>query len=379
MWIHRDVPALGASDYERTLARFVDYVADLPGVRAVYRFGSLSHPGISDLDVLVVVADDVSPWTLQGILAATRTDPVTRFLFAHPPVVVPEAEVSGVRWVHTLSGLEPVWGVVREIPPPPEAVRRWLWVAEYVDFTFAVRSVLRSLEGEDVGLRGLLLLLTSCVHSLRAASEISEVSMHLPFEERLRALREGAVAHRLGGLQAVVEAAQHLVGALRKADHVVAEVLAAQGAVSPAPVREVVPWADGRFYAFEFPLRSSDGAVGGRAWWRRLGLDPRVEVYPSFYLGQFATYALGSGPFGRAHRALFGARWAALLTDPAYREVLLRRVEVVERIYEVVRRGGLLPMVPLGIGFRDPERIRPSRRRRLVRSLVARRRIPGRS
>jgi hypothetical protein len=377
MWIHRDVPALSAADYERTLARFVEYVSDLPGVQAVYRFGSLSHPGISDLDVLVVVADDVSPWTLQGILAATRTDPITQFLFAHPPLVVPEAEVAEVRWVHTLDGLGPVWGVALDVPAPPEEVRRWLRVAEYVDFTFSVRSVLRSLE--EVGLRNLLLLMTSCVHSLQAASEISGIVMHAPFAERVRALREGAAAHQPQSLQGVAEAAKHLVEALRKADRVVAEALVAQGATAPTPVREVVPWADGRFYAFAFPLRSSNGVVGGGLWWRYLGLDPRVEVYPSFYLGQFATYALGSGPFSRAHRVLFGTRWAALLTDPGYREVLRRRLTLVERIYEVVRRGGLVPMVPLGIGFRDPARIRPSRRRRLVRGLLARQLTAGRT
>lgn len=376
MWIRRDVPALSAADYERTLARFVEYVSDLPGVQAVYRFGSLSHPGISDLDVLVVMADDVSSWTLQGILAATRIDPITRFLFAHPPVVVPESALAEVRWVHPLSGLEPLWGRVLDVPSPPEGVRRWLRVAEYVDFTFSVRSVLRSLE--EVGLRTLLLLMTSCVYSLRAASEISGVSMHLPWEEHLLALREDVAAHRLGGLQAVVKAVRGLIGALRQADRVIADVLVGQAATSPTPVREVVPWADGRFYAFEFPLRSSDGVVGSGAWWRYLGLDPRVEVYPSFYLAQFATYALGSGPFGRAHRAFFGTRWAALLTDPAYREVLLRRLEIVERIYAVVRRGGLVPMVPLGIGFRDPARIRPSRRRRLLRGLLARQLTAGR-
>ncbi len=378
MRIYRDVQPLTPAEYGRVLDRFVGYVSELPGVRAVFRFGGLSHPGISDLDVLVVVSDDADAWTLEGIPAAAQGGALARYLFAHPPLVVPEGEVSRVRWVHTLYGLEQLWGDPVELPPPPAEVRPWLTLAEYVDFTFSVRSVLRSLEGGDVGLRGVLHLLTSCVHSLRLASDLLGQPIHAESEKTVWRLRDRA-CEGTANVQEVREAVAAVMGRLRQTDRALAEVLVRDGAVAPEPVRECVPWADGRYYLFAHPLRDTNftASLAGRWWWRELGVDPRVDVYPAFYLAQFSAYALSDGPLGRAHRLLFGTRFARLITRSTYAEVLRERVEVTERIYGVVRRGGLLPMVPLGIGFRRPESIHPSRRRRWLRGLVLREAFRG--
>jgi hypothetical protein len=368
--MYRDVQPLTLTDYHRVLGRFVGYVSRLPHVRAVFRFGGLRHPGISDLDVLVVVSDDADAWTLEGVLAATRGGALALYLFAHPPVVVPESAVDRVRWVHTLYGLEQLWGAPTEIPPPPRHVRPWLALAEYVDFTFCVRSVLRSWEGENVGLRSLLLLLTSCVHSLHLASELLGWPVHEEAEEAVQGLRD-RVCEGVADFQGAREAAVAVVQRLREADRALAERLVQKGVVASEPVRECVPWADGRYYLFESPTQNTAKPPAGR-WWRHLGVDPRVEVYPAFYLAQFSTYALSSGLLGRAHRLLFGTRFARLVLSTAYAEVLRERVAVAERIYGVVRRGGLVPMVPLGIGFRSPEKILPSRRRRWLRGLLLR-------
>ncbi len=380
MRIYRDVQPLTPTEYGRVLDQFVGYVSGLPGVRAVFRFGGLSHPGVSDLDVLVVVSDDADAWTLGGIPAAAQGGALARYLFVHPPVVVPEAEVSRVRWVHTLYGLEQLWGESLELPPPPAEVRPWLNLAEYVDFTFSVRSVLRSFEGEDVGLRGVLLLLTSCVHSLRLASDLLGQPVHGESKEIVWRLRDRA-CEGTADVREVREAVAAVVARLKQTDRALAEALVRDGVVAPEPVRECVPWADGRYYLFEHPLRDTNftaaSSLASRWWWRQVGVDPRVDVYPAFYLAQFSAYALSDGPLGRAHRMLFGTRFARLITRSAYAEVLRERVGVAERIYGVVRRGGLLPMVPLGIGFRAPEAIRPSRRRRWLRSLVLREAFRG--
>jgi len=373
--VYRDVQRLTPSHYQEVLASFVSCVSRLPGVRAVFCFGGRSHPGISDLDTLVVVAEQADAWALQEIAGATRAGPLARYLFAHPPVVVPEGEVPRVRWVHTLYGLEQLWGDPLEVPWPPLEVRPWLVLAEYVDFTFSVRSVLRSLEGESVGLRSLLLLLTSCTHSLGLAADLLGQPVHVEVEETVRRLRDHA-CEGTADLREVKEATGVVVRRLREVDRALVEFLVRTGVVTSEPVRECVPWADGRYYVFEHPAWDADLTTRAfspdRWWWRQAGVDPRVGVYPAFYLAQFSAYALSDGPLGRAHRLLFGTWFARLITSPAYAEVLGKRMAVAERIYGVIRRGGLRPMVPLGIGFRRPEVIRPSRRRRWLRGLILR-------
>jgi hypothetical protein len=103
---------------------------------------------------------------------------------------------------------------------------------------------------------------------------------------------------------------------------------------------------------------------------RHLG-RPAVESFPGFYLAQFAAYGTQTGAYASIHRTVFGHRAAEFIGDPTYRLVLATRIRTAEGVYRVVRRAGLHPMVPLGIGFRAPDRIRLSRRR-LLKTLAGR-------
>lgn len=145
--------------------------------------------------------------------------------------------------------------------------------------------------------------------------------------------------------------------------------------ISPAAFRETIAYPDGRFYVFETPVRERSAAAPGlarrRSWWQAAGLDSSVDAYPGFYLAQFATYGRGAGIYARAHRAVFGHRPANLITGSDYQQALTSRVQAVERVYDVTRRGGLFPWVPLGIAFRPPDGIRVSWLQRLLRPIVA--------
>ncbi len=378
MRVHHDLMTLSREEYASVLRRYVAEVSQAPDVMAVFQFGEVTEPGLSDLDLLVVVRDGVSVATLRRVVAASRVDRVSRYLFAHPPVIVPQIITGDITRVHTLYHLRQVWGDPVEIPRPLQT-GAGLSLAEYVDFTFAVRTVLRSLSRVDVGLRELLLLLKSCLHSLRLVSSIIGRPFAVGIDERLTRLRQHSLAgpDSDGTLGEASAAARDYVEALREADRALEMYLTERGIIRSVSLREYVCYLDGRFYCFEAPFEVRNGlepmpSSTTPGWWKRLRVDPSVEAFPGFYLAQFAAYGTGTGLYAATHRAVFGQRAAELILDPTYRSVLEIRVQVVQRVYDILGAAGLIPMVPLGVGFRALERIRLSRRRRLLRGAVAR-------
>jgi hypothetical protein len=381
--IRNDLRALVSEDYTRTLHAYIDAVAQAPGVLAVFQFGQVGHPGVSDLDLLVVVRDDIPVASLRAVIDASRGDDISRYLFSHPPVVIPLSCAPHAAYLHSLYHLRHVWGEPTAINVPAPAERDRLMPAEYIDFTFAVRGVLRALQGTVTGLRGLLQLLKSCAHSLRLASAITGRPLEAGIPDHVARLCDLGLDRRTSVPPETCTVVRDCLQALREADRWVEAQLHARGLVRSAAMTQCIAYVDGRYYLFETPLqmngdaRSPGGLLRSR-WWKALGVDASVERYPGCYLAQFATYGSGHGTYARVHRAVFGHRAGALLLDPGYREILLMRCRLVERVYGVVGRAGLIPMVPLGIGFRAPDRIRLSRKRRLLRPLVASQRSVGR-
>jgi hypothetical protein len=380
MNIIHDVHPLPGDAYGQVLDRYLAAVTPAPGVRTVLQFGEISTPGVSDLDLLVVVDDDAPVSTLQQIREAARADSMTVYMFAHPPMVVPRSCARKAVYIHSLYHLRPVWGEGIELEALAVDDQRCLRIAEYTDFTFNIRSVLRAGHADTVGLRRILLLLASCLHSLRLAATIARFSLEGDLPDRIMQLREFSLRNRAQPGRSARSLMEQCVAELRQADSRMEAHLHSQGVLRPSPLRTVLPHTDGKFYSFETPFQpmsplapraKRSSAVLGRL----AHLDMSVESFPGFYLSQFAAYGMGSGLYASAHEAFFGRAAAKRILDPGYREVLIKRCQIVQRIYDVVSRGGLLPMVPLGIGFRDPRRIRPSRRRQWLRRLA----VPSRA
>jgi hypothetical protein len=94
-----------AEDYAQAAGELERLLAKLPGAVAVYKFGSVTALGISDLDRLVVVEGRREVPDLWSQLS-----PSTRYLAMHTPVAVDPQTFTQHRWLGDLSDLEPVWG-----------------------------------------------------------------------------------------------------------------------------------------------------------------------------------------------------------------------------------------------------------------------------
>lgn len=95
-------------------------LATLPGLLAIYRTGSVSAPGISDLDRIAVVERSAR---LSSIWR--RLSEGARYVALHSPFLVDAETFTRHRWFATVEPLELVTGTAAEIlePPKPSAVR----------------------------------------------------------------------------------------------------------------------------------------------------------------------------------------------------------------------------------------------------------------
>jgi hypothetical protein len=104
-------------DYEAGGQEIEDRLQRLPGIVAVYRIGSTSAPGISDIDRIAVVERDASVPLVWDSLSDQ-----TRYLAMHGPFLVDLTTFQRHRWFAHVGPLELAYGspVALEDPPAPE-------------------------------------------------------------------------------------------------------------------------------------------------------------------------------------------------------------------------------------------------------------------
>lgn len=101
-------------DYSHAARELEESLAALPGALAVYRYGSVTVPGISDIDLVAVIEDSrrvPDVWS--------RLSDRTRDLAMHTPVLVDPRTFELHRWFADLGSLVHVWGEHLEVEPRP--------------------------------------------------------------------------------------------------------------------------------------------------------------------------------------------------------------------------------------------------------------------
>ena len=103
-----------SESYSIATQEVTTFLATEPHVQAVYQVGTVRHPGISDIDLLVVVADD----------AASERDPLAglaperRYLFTHSCFVVPTSLAHDLPTYVLLDGFRHLAGAELPLDAP---------------------------------------------------------------------------------------------------------------------------------------------------------------------------------------------------------------------------------------------------------------------
>ncbi|MBF2052868.1 MAG: hypothetical protein IGS03_05300 [Candidatus Sericytochromatia bacterium] len=96
------------SKYLQAIDAYAAQIKHQPGVLGVHSIGSIGTPGLSDIDLIVTVADNFdikhSPY-----LSVKNID---NQLFLHGPVIVPLSIKNYLQYIVYASNIQPVWGNV---------------------------------------------------------------------------------------------------------------------------------------------------------------------------------------------------------------------------------------------------------------------------
>lgn len=116
------------ADYERASAELEARLGALPGIVAVYRTGSVSAPGISDIDRVAVVEPGSRVPEIWSSLSAE-----TRALAMHGPFLVDTTTFGKLRWFTDVEPLELVSGEAVPVEDRP--------APDYVELLIAAESL----------------------------------------------------------------------------------------------------------------------------------------------------------------------------------------------------------------------------------------------
>lgn len=96
-------------DYETAQKEFVDYYKRIKGVSAIYKIGSVSRPGLSDLDFIVVLDDDYKH--RYGVrYDINYFSDNSKYILYHPQFFISKSSMKNIYILYRILNLEKVWG-----------------------------------------------------------------------------------------------------------------------------------------------------------------------------------------------------------------------------------------------------------------------------
>jgi hypothetical protein len=205
MNLHNDLQKLSAADYAACLGQVVQALADKPFVVSVYQFGSVNFPGISDLDLLVVLeSEDDYDRKKDEVDSAIAAAPHAGYCFYHGAIVVPLQTLPFLHLFHSVEQLKRLHG--NEVAEAISARRFGIEQALAWNCYF-YQAYLELLSAREASLRCVLLLLNNLATSIRLNDEQAGTGLYAGFKDEVDGLRRdllaggdadaGDAAHRL--------------------------------------------------------------------------------------------------------------------------------------------------------------------------------------
>lgn len=164
--------------YHEAEAEYLAKLQRIPSLRAVWRFGSVGVPGISDLDYMVVLEDDALYALSPDMITRQDLSPTSRYIIFHEPFVVnQDLLVAWNRWGNGAT-LTHLYGdeTAPEALSPDE--QEFVAAVTLSDLLMHVepRLFLETLLSGNMHVRGTLCQINASKHLLRLYKQIMQAS-----------------------------------------------------------------------------------------------------------------------------------------------------------------------------------------------------------
>ena len=101
---------LKVEDYEKAKETFISALSKLNSVKSIYQFGTVSTPGISDLDFFVVLDDIIGQERNRLKSAINSFTETEKYIFSHEPFFVNKELFMNYLNIRHVSNLQHIYG-----------------------------------------------------------------------------------------------------------------------------------------------------------------------------------------------------------------------------------------------------------------------------
>ena len=338
--------------YQQVRDAYIEAVAELPGVLSIYQMGSTSAPGISDLD-LIVVMESSSAAPPARAFSTRWLDGVGRYIFMHPgAMVTSEAVFKRLPVLIYAASLTHLHGR-RIVIDSAETDGAHVAMANLIDqSTHLMHQLTKCVVSRVVYVRRLIMALSSIAHTL-SLLRLARINVDETWDSFVQDMQrfkkdwfENSDKHAL----------MVLLG--RGADVVmrilfaVEQHMADRGIIhNPASVDDVVFYqSPNAFTLFTHKAKAIhvEGCYLGRRGLaikykqRYLNTTLSVVAAPRAFAQQVIAYTRGNSVLSSRLRGMIAGPTGDMSIAPAYETLLRRRVALWSENLDYLARCGLL-------------------------------------
>lgn len=314
---------LHRSNYRSAIAEFVQRCRREPGIRAVYIVGTISQPGISDLDLLLSLDDKLrSPLKID-----TSMPRAAKALIGHGSVLkVPTSLMSSVQTIDDFP-LHHIWGdnyrFKKFLSPAFEVCRIMDWLPERIARLQKIKTA------PTVDATWTLQFLKSITVSLEKFSILTNTPLYARFISDIRSLRKNwwKLRRRRDHLvTALTEAEVVSLRALRDCDEYVQRYHYIQPVNTPSRV--------------QFSIKGGPRFVFGKS----IAIEKnRLVLSPSYFSFYAAQVALSNGWLKNKLQASFSpkSRISRPVLSASLHQAITQRMRFTQECGAFLQRAGI--------------------------------------
>ena len=163
----RDITHIGHDVYNTVIDRYIAHISKLSFVKSVYQIGSVRDPGISDLDLVVVVDECYDPLKI-GMLSIFRNNIhcQTKNTFLHDIYLYNQHSFKRILYSNYCDNMKLLYGVDQQLDVPDRSELDILSMQIIFDFVASrLAQFQQFIAGGRISLRGILVRVSSIKHS----------------------------------------------------------------------------------------------------------------------------------------------------------------------------------------------------------------------
>lgn len=163
-----DMPVVCESDdYTEAISRYTESILSGSDLLGIYQIGGISVPGVSDLDLIVVLKDNLENSRACDYSPATLTDKY-RYLFMHSPYFLNASTFTDIHKLFPIFEMKHIYGQQLPLADVSTQRRESIRLSSAVDYLpYLMMNYLHTIVSRTIHTRPMLCLLHSLNHSLQ--------------------------------------------------------------------------------------------------------------------------------------------------------------------------------------------------------------------